>query len=383
MTTCKEIQPHEAEPPIPTAGQVIRPKFVGDHDFQVEVRRRIDEFFHRTRRRQRDCPQMYLKTAILFACFAASYVLLVFAAQTWWQALPLAALLGLTTAAIGFNVQHDGGHYAYSNHAWVNKLMAMTLDVIGGSSYLWRWKHAVFHHTYVNITGQDTDITLGVLGRLTPHQKRFWFHRWQQFYLWPLYGLQAVAWHLEGDFREFITGRIGQHRVPRPRGWDMVIFFAGKAMFITLTFGVPLLLHPAWVVALFYALAALVLGLVLSIVFQLAHCVEQAEFPLPRAETGRIENAWAIHQVETTVNFARRSRVAAWLLGGLNFQIEHHLFPRICHVNYPAISQLVEQACREFGVKYHEHPSFWAGVGSHFRWLRRMGMPETSRREIG
>jgi len=325
---------------------------------------------------------MYLKTAILFACFAASYALLVFVAQTWWQALPLAALLGLTTAAVGFNVQHDGGHLAYSNRASVNKLMAMTLDILGGSSYQWRWKHAVFHHTYVNITGQDTDIALGAIGRLTPHQRRFWFHRWQQFYLWPLYGLQAIAWHLEGDFRDFITGRIGAHRVPRPTGWDLVIFLAGKVIFVALAFGVPLLWHPVWVVALFYTIAALVLGMVLSVVFQLAHCVEQAEFPLPQLDTGRIENAWAIHQVETTVNFARHSRVAAWLLGGLNFQIEHHLFPRICHVNYPAISKLVERTCEEFGVKYNEHASFWAGIGSHFRWLRRMGMPDASEREM-
>jgi linoleoyl-CoA desaturase len=142
-----------------------------------------------------------------------------------------------------------------------------------------------------------------------------------------------------------------------------------------MTFGIPAFFHPVWVVLAYYGIAALVLGITLSVVFQLAHCVEQAAFPLPRPDTGRIENAWAIHQAVTTVNFARRSRVAVWLLGGLNFQIEHHLFPRICHVNYPAMSKLVEETCREFGVKYTEHPSLRAGLASHFRWLRRMGMP--------
>ncbi len=318
---------------------------------------------------------MYLKTAILVAVFAASYVLLVCAAQTWGQALPLAILLGLAAAGIGFNVQHDGGHQAYSNHPWVNKLMAMTLDVIGGSSYVWRCKHAVFHHTYVNITGHDTDIDLGILGRLTPHQRWLKVHRWQHVYLWPLYGLLAIKWHLVTDFRNVITGRIGGRRFPRPRGWELAIFLAGKASFLALAFGIPLLFHPVWVGLPFYVVAALVLGMALSVVFQLAHCVEEAEFPLPRPDTGRIENAWAIHQVETTVDFARRSSVVAWLLGGLNFQIEHHLFPRICHINYPAMSKLVEETCREFGVKYAEHASFRAGLASHFRWLRRMGMP--------
>jgi linoleoyl-CoA desaturase len=142
-----------------------------------------------------------------------------------------------------------------------------------------------------------------------------------------------------------------------------------------MAFAVPLLLHRFWIVFLFYGLTVSVAGVVVSIVFQLAHCVEEAEFPLPRQGSGSVENAWAIHQVETTVDFARRSRVESWLLGGLNFQIEHHLFPRVCHVNYPAISRLVEETCREFGVKYREHISFRRGLASHFRWLRRMGAP--------
>src|ERR1700687_1801757 len=140
-------------------------KFDKDDRFQVELRRRVDEFWRSTGRRQRDCPQMYLKTAILLTSLAASYGLLVFAAQTGSQALPLAIMLGLTTAGIGFNIQHDGGHRAYSNHRWVNRLMAMSLDLIGGSSYLWPWKHGVLHHTYANITDHDTDIDWGGLGR--------------------------------------------------------------------------------------------------------------------------------------------------------------------------------------------------------------------------
>jgi linoleoyl-CoA desaturase len=353
-------------------------RFGRNNDFQVELRLRVDEFLQGTGRRQRDCPQMYLKTAIFLACFAAAYVLLVVVVRTWWQAVPMAILLGLSMAAIGFNVQHDGGHQAYSNRPWVNKAMATALDVVGGSSYVWHWKHVAFHHTYVNITGQDSDIDLGILGRLTPHQKRLWFHRWQHLYLWPLYGFMALKWELFDDFRDVVTGRIGEHRFPRPKGWDLAIFLAGKVIFFTLALGLPLLFHSLWVVLVFYGLTALVVGIVLSVVFQVAHCVEEAEFPMPRQDTGMIEHPWAVHQAETTVDFARRSRAAAWLLGGLNFQVEHHLFPRICHVNYPAMSAVVEETCREFGIRYTEHPTFWAGVASHFRWLRQMGKPGTA-----
>jgi linoleoyl-CoA desaturase len=133
--------------------------------------------------------------------------------------------------------------------------------------------------------------------------------------------------------------------------------------------------HSAAVVLFYYAVAGLVAGIVLSVVFQAAHCVEEAQFPLPREDTGRIEHPWAIHQTDTTVDFARRSRIVTWLVGGLNFQIEHHLLPRISHVNYPVLSRLVEDTCRDFGIRYAEHSSFRAGMASHFRWLRRMGRP--------
>jgi linoleoyl-CoA desaturase len=354
--------------------------FARGNEFQTDLRRRVDEYFQSSGRRQRDCPQMYVKTAILLASLAALYGLLVFVAQAWWSALPLAALLGLVIACIGFNVQHDGGHGAYSDHRWVNKLMALTFDLIGGSSYYWHHKHGVFHHTYTNVTGLDKDVDLGLLARLTPQQKRLPFHRWQHYYLWPLYGLMAIKWNLFNDFRDVVTGRMDGHPVARPRGWDLVSFLAGKAVFFSLTFGIPLLLHPAWVVLLFYGVMALVAGIVLSVVFQLAHCVEEADFPQPHNDAGCIDKPWAVHQVETTVDFARDSRVASWLLGGLNFQIEHHLFPRICHVNYPAISKIVEQTCRDHGVKYAVHLSFWAGLAAHYRWLRRLGRPPAEER---
>lgn len=370
------MEPIREEKTVPSEEAVRAVKFAGDNGFLSVVRRRVEEHFRKTGQRQRDCPGMYLKTGIMLAWLTSSYVLLVFAADTWWQALLLAISLGLAMAGIGFNVQHDAAHHAYSRHEWINRLLALALDLIGGSSYLWRWKHNVFHHTYVNITGKDTDIDLGALARLTPHQKLLKVHRWQHFYLWGLYGWMAIRWQLFGDFRDMITGKIGDHRVPPRRGWDLVTFIAGKLVFFTLAFALPMLYHPVWVVLLMYGVVSFVLGVVLAIVFQLAHCVEQATFPLPRPGTGRMDNPWAIHQVQTTVDFARNSRVGSWLLGGLNFQIEHHLFPRICHVNYPSIAPLVEETCQEFGVKYERHPTFRAGLRSHFRWLRRMGRPD-------
>jgi linoleoyl-CoA desaturase len=368
-------EPNALMPATPLPGAL---KFNVSDAFHWELRRRVDRYFRYTGRRRRDCPQMYLKTALLVGWLASSYVMLLFFAGTWWFALPLAMMLGLSMAAIGFNVQHDGGHRAYSDRQWVNTLMALSLDLLGGSSYVWARKHNSIHHSYANITGHDDDINLGIFGRLSPHQKRLPFHRLQHFYLWVLYGFLPIKWQLYDDFRNVIAGNIGGHRLARPKGWDLLTFIGGKVTFFSLALAIPMLLHPVWAVLLLYVTASFVQGVVLSVVFQLAHCVEEAEFPLPRPDTGRMATAWAVHQVETTVDFARGSRLLSWFVGGLNFQIEHHLFPQICHIHYPALSRLVEKTSREFGLRYVAHETLVAGLVSHFRWLRRVGMAGTA-----
>ena len=352
-----------------------RLKFSSDNSFHRELRRRVDAEFKRSGTRQRDSAQMYLKTAIILGVFALAYVALVFLAGSWWQGLLLGLVLGIAMAAIGFNIMHDGGHQAYSERRWVNRLMALALDLVGGSSYIWQWKHARFHHTWVNVAGHDSDIDLGMLGRLSPQQPRRPWHRWQHLYLWPLYGVTAIRWHLYGDFRDMATGTVGERPFDRPKGWDLAGFVGGKLVFFTLAFGLPLFFHSLGTVLLFYALVSAVAGVLLALVFQMAHVVEEAAFPLPDASGRQMETPWAIHQLQTTVDFARGNRVLGWLIGGLNFQVEHHLFPRISHVHYPLVARVVEDTCREFGVTYREHRTFGAGIASHYRLLRRLGRP--------
>jgi linoleoyl-CoA desaturase len=258
-------------------------------------------------------------------------------------------------------------------------MMALTLDLMGGSSYLWDWKHNSIHHTYTNITGHDDDIEVGWLARLSPHQPRYKFHRLQGIYLWVLYGFLAIKWHFVDDFYNVAMGRIGDHKIPRPKGKDLAIFITGKVVFFSMMFAIPMVVHTHWWMALvIYGIAAFTSGVVLSVVFQLAHCVEEAEFPMPvQTPEGleRMETEWAVHQVQTTVDFARRNPILCWLLGGLNFQIEHHLFSRICHVHYPALSKVVEQTCREFGVKYAAHRTIFSAIASHYGQLVTMGRP--------
>jgi linoleoyl-CoA desaturase len=359
-----------ARPPTPS------PKFTVSDRFLHALRHKVDAYFQATGRKKRDCPCMYFKTATILAWFFGAYFLLLFVAWSWWNVLPLAVILGLGLAAVGFNIQHDGGHQAYSNSPWINKLSALMLELIGGSSYIWDWKHNAIHHTYTNITDEDQDINLGFLARLSPYQRRYWFHRLQGIYLWILYGFLAIKWHFIDDFYYVASGRVGNKRIPRPTGKDLVIFIVGKTLFFSFAFVVPLLLHRVWTVLGTYAIASFVAGLVLAVTFQLAHCVEGAEFPMPTPdEKGRpvMETGWAVHQVQTTFNFSRGNWLLCWYVGGLNHQIEHHLFPRICHVNYPMVAKVVEAECREFGLRYAVHRSLFSAIAAHYRWLVAMG----------
>jgi len=352
---------------------VLRLDFDPDMAFQKELQRRVDEYFEASDRPKRGGLRLYVKATLILAFFVASYLLLVFTAQNLWQGLPLVIVLGIMTALIGFNIQHDGGHQTFSPYAWVNRLAATTLDLLGVSSYVWHWKHTVIHHRYVNITWFDNDINLVNLARMSPHHQRLWYYRWQHFYLWPLYGLEALKLQLVDNFKYIILGRLGYHRIPRPGGWKLVLFIVGKVIFFGWVFVIPMLFHPWWVVLFYYVVGGWLLGAALVLVFSLPHAVEEADFPLPQPDTGRMAIPWAVHQAQSTLDFSRHHRVLTWLLGGLNYHKEHHLFPSICHTNYPAISKLVETTCRDFGIPYKEHKSFWAGIVSHYRWLRRMG----------
>jgi linoleoyl-CoA desaturase len=350
---------------------VLRLDFDPDMAFQNALQRRVDEYFVATRRPKQGGLHLYVKTGLILASFAVSYLLLVFAARNVWEGLPLVVVVGVMTALIGFNIQHDGGHQSFSPSRRANRLAAMALDLVGGSSYVWRWKHTVIHHRYVNITWFDNDINLNDLARVSPHHRRLWYHRWQHLYLWPLYGLEAHKLQLVDDFKYIIRGRLGYHCIPRPRGWELVLFILGKVIFFSWVLVIPMLFHPWWVVLFYYFVGGSVLGGLMVLIFVLPHLVGEADFPQP--DTRRIAIPWAVHQAQSTLDFARHNPVLTWLLGGLNYHKEHHLFPLICHTNYPALSKRVEETCRDFGIPYKEHKSFWAGIASHYRWIKRMG----------
>lgn len=357
-----------------TVSQATKAKFQESGPFHQDLKARVEQYLGASGRAPRDLPAMYAKTVVILGWFAASYAWVVFGATGFWGAALGCVSLGLSIAGIGFSIQHDANHGSYSSRRGVNRLLGWTLDAIGGSSYVWSWKHNIFHHSHTNMVGLDEDIDIQPLCRIAPGQKRHAAHRFQHLYIWVLYGLLPVKWHFIDDFKDMLTGRVGHQKMPRPSGRKLAGALGGKLLFYGWTLVLPLLFHPLWQVALGYALASSVLGVTLATVFQLAHCVEEADFTEVEGR-GLLPRDWATHQVGSTVDFARGNPLVSWYLGGLNFQVEHHLFPKVCHLHYPALSRIVEQTCREHGIRYRTNKSVTAALKSHVRWLKHMGRP--------
>lgn len=319
---------------------------------------------------------MYVKTATILTWFVGSWALLVFAAGTWWQAAICAVSLGLSIAAVGMSVQHDANHSAYSRHGWINRVFGSTLDVMGVSSFIWRHKHNTFHHTFTNIQGVDYDLDFGGLARLSPEQTRRSWHRFQHYYLWLFYGFLLPKWVFHDDWLIFKQRMVGVHELPRPGRRAVASFFAWKIFFLAWSIVIPAMFHPLWHVLVFHFIAAWTLGATLGTVFQLAHCTGEAEFPAASPNGEKMETDWATHQMATSVDFAPDNRIATWFCGGLNFQVEHHLFPKVCHLHYPALARIVAEVSARHGIVHRRQLTLGRAIASHFVHLRALGAAE-------
>jgi linoleoyl-CoA desaturase len=356
-----------------------RPRFAARSTLRTVLDRRVKAYFEESGHDPSGGARLVTKSLVILTWAVASYLLLLLWASSWWTVAPLAVSLGLALAGIGFSIMHDGGHGAFSGRKWVNRLAFGAVDVIGGSSYFWHHKHNVLHHTYTNVDGVDDDLDAGPFLRLAPTQRRRWFHRFQHWYELPLLGFLAAKWTLLDDWVVLARGKIGDYPIPRPRGWDLVQLVAGKVVFLSWAVVLPLAVHPALPVAGAFALTVAVLGITLGVVFQLAHVVEGTQITSPPEGAGeRLELPWVEHQLATTADFSPHSRLVTWFVGGLNFQVEHHLFPRVSHVHYSALAQIVRRTCQEQGVNHLRNETLWGALRSHFRRLEQLGRAERS-----
>ena len=345
----------------------------GTSPFFRDLKERVDRYFIENRLHPAGNGKLFRKGILQILCSIIIYIVLVFFTPVPAVSVFLCAALGINLAVIGFNVMHEGGHQTFSHRSWINYVSALTLNVLGGNAYYWKIKHNINHHTYTNVEGLDSDIDAKPFMRL--HQDQPWrsYHRFQHVYWVVLYAVSYLAWVFYEDFQKYFSGRFYINGATKPLPLkEHFIFWFTKIMYILMYMVIPVFFvgWGGWLTG--FLIITCVCGLVTSIVFQLAHVVEGTQFHSVDPLAGK-KYEWAIHQMVSTSNFATQSRILHWFLGGLNFQVEHHLFPRISHVHYPVINRYVKEICREYRIVYNEYTSMFRAVASHIVHLYKLG----------
>jgi linoleoyl-CoA desaturase len=336
--------------------------------FLTVVRRRIEDHLKTHEIGRYATMSTHCKVILHLIVGVFLYVSIIMQLFPLWILFFMSMALGVISGFIGINLCHDSLHGAYSANPRLNRWFGYLYDVVGLSSLVWKLTHNGGHHTYTNIAGLDPDIDKPFLLRLTPSDKRHWFHRWQHYYIWLLYALVGINWIFYGDYavvkREY-------HKISRN---DLAIFFFFKLVNFIVFLGIPLALMtiPWWQILIGYLGYQIAGGFAVALIFQLAHVVELVEFPVPSSK-GVISNSWGSHEMQTTANFGTDNRFLNYIVGGLNFQVEHHLVPYVSHVHYRAISPIVKSTAKEFGLPYNEHRTMTSAIASHWRLLRKLG----------
>ena len=337
---------------------------------------RVNAYFKENNLKKTGNWKIHLKTVILFSIFLTPYFLILTLDLSVWLHLLLSIVIGIGMAGIGMNVMHDGNHGSYSSKSWINKFMGGTIYVLAGNVYNWQVQHNVLHHTYTNIHGHDEDLDAGRIIRFTKEAEWRRFHKFQHYYSVFLYGLLTFNWAITTDFkqmRNYLKRKLSYGEPKSPKIlWTTLIIT--KVIYVSIWIILPIVIGITWwKVLLGFFIMHYTAGLILSIVFQLAHVVDETANPTPN-EIGEIENTWAIHQLYTTANFAQKNKIVNWFTGGLNHQIEHHIFPNISHVHYGKIAEIVKQTAKECNLPYYEFKTMRSAVIAHFKHLRDLGM---------
>jgi linoleoyl-CoA desaturase len=346
-------------------------------DFFSTLNSRVNEYFKSNQLSRNANYEMVIKTIFMYTIYFGPYVLMITGlVSNAWLMLGLCLIMGMGLAGIGLSVMHDANHGAYSNKSWVNNLLGLSLNLVGGNSFNWKVQHNVLHHTYTNIHEVDEDISPRGILRMCPHGDWKPIHKFQHLYAWFFYGLMTLVWVIFKDFVRINKyekdGLVKKQRSSYRSELTMMIIW--KIFYVAYVVVLPLVLLPIawWQLLIGFIAMHYVAGFILAVIFQPAHVIDGTEYPMPD-ENGKMDNSWAIHQLYTTTNFANKNQILSWYVGGLNFQVEHHLFPNVCHVHYRKISSIVQSTAEEFGVPYKSEPTFIGALIGHAKLLKQLG----------
>ena len=346
--------------------------FSNENVFYRELKQNVDLYFAKNNINKSGSQKLYVKTFVLISCALSLYFILIFSDNPPLIEILFCIILAFSLAGIGFNVMHDACHGSFSSKKWVNNLFGYTLNALGGNSHIWKSKHLT-HHTFTNVDGKDDDIAKSPLLRQCESQRWLPFHRYQHIYIVLLYATSTIAWVFIFDFTKYFTRRLSGASLNKMKLKDHVIFWLSKLVYILFYILIPVIFKGGTRWAVGFLIVQVVIGYILALVFQLAHVVENTCFQSKDEISKSKKSDWAEHQVYSSANFSSDNKFLNWYLGGLNFQIEHHLFQKISHVHYPQISKIVKETCFKFGLPYNYFPTMVDAINSHFRVMRKLG----------
>jgi len=296
-------------------------------------------------------------------------------ATSVWMLFSLYILSGFGMAGIGMGVMHDAIHGSYSKNKKINKLLGYSFNLIGANSTIWKIQHNVLHHTYTNIDDADDDLNSPFFLRFSPHAKHYWVHQFQHIYIWFFYGISTISWITTKDFVRLKRYKdMGFLNKKHEYEKTLISMIAWKLLYYSYALILPMIMLPfSWgLILLAFISMHFVTGILVSVVFQIAHIMPATDFPLPN-EQGIIDDNWYGHQLATTSNFSPNSKILFWLIGGLNYQVEHHVLPDVCHVHYKNLTKIVSDTAKEFGMPYHVKKSMFHAICAHTKMLRLLG----------
>lgn len=348
-----------------------------NRSFYLTAKKRVDEYFKSNNISRYGNYKMVIKSIFMFALYFTPFVLLLMnLSDSFWVQALLWVLMGFGMSGIGLSVMHDANHGTYARNAKLNALMCRSMNFIGGSSLNWQLQHNTLHHTYTNIHDHDEDIApLGFL-RFDPHAEYKKIHKYQFLYAWFFYGMMTMMWSTTKDFSQLkryqSMGLLAVRKTTYKKQLGLLVL--NKLFYLGFSFALPMFLmdSPWYLIVAGWAIMHFTCGMILALIFQPAHVVDLTEFPLPCSQ-GNMADDWAAHQLKTTMNFAQKSWAFSWFVGGLNFQVEHHLFPNICHIHYKNLAPIIRETAREFNLPYHSKKTFVEALASHAKLLYALG----------
>ena len=340
--------------------------------FYSSLKKSVDQYFQSNGIKKTGNWKLYIKALVLIPLSIAIYIFLLIGSYTALTGILLSFVLGFSLVSIAFNVMHDACHGSYSTRKWVNELLGLTMNALGSNAFIWKIKHNVVHHTYTNVDGLDDDIIKTPVLRLCPTQEWKPVHRFQFVYMFFIYSISTILWVFLTDLLKYFSKKIIVTDMKITRK-EHIIFWTSKLLYVVFYIAIPIALvgWQSWLAG--YLIVNCTMGLTLALVFQLAHVVEKTEFESTGDQPKMIDSEWAVHEVKTTANFAADNKIISWFVGGLNFQIEHHLFPRVSHVHYSAISTIVQEHCKKHNLPYHSYNTMSGAIASHVRIMKQLG----------